>query len=80
MKKRNQEYNGFEHRYIWGKHHGKIPNDYCVHHINGDKRDNRIENLECLSRKEHGLKTRLPNRIRITFPSGAVKVIRSNSV
>ena len=37
---------------------------------------NRIDNLECLSRKEHGLRHHLPNRKRIVFPSGAVKVIR----
>ena len=29
-----------------------------VHHIDGNKSNNDIENLECLTRKEHGLKHR----------------------
>jgi len=65
-----------QHKLIWIKHNGPIPLGYCIHHINGDKKDNRIDNLECLSRKEHGLRHHLPNRKRIVFPSGAVKVIR----
>lgn len=47
-------YRILEHRYVWEKHNGKIPEDYFIHHINGDKQDNRIENLMCVSRKEHG--------------------------
>ncbi len=41
------------HRSIYEHHHGKIPKGYHVHHINGDKGDNRIENLEALTHKEH---------------------------
>lgn len=43
-----------ESRYIWEKHYGKIPEDNMIHHINGIKTDNRIENLQCVTRLEHG--------------------------
>jgi hypothetical protein len=42
-----------EHRYIWEYVNGEIPKGYVVHHLNGDIQDNRIENLICISRKEH---------------------------
>lgn len=41
------------HRDVWKFHNGPIPQGYDIHHKNGDPGDNRIENLECLSRKEH---------------------------
>ena len=37
----------YEHRRIWETVHGPIPEGYEVLHINGDRYDNRIENLEC---------------------------------
>ena len=44
----------FEHRYVMEQHLGrKLSRNECVHHINGDRRDNRIENLEVISRSEH---------------------------
>jgi len=43
------------HRLIWEEHYGKIPKGYIVHHINGNKHDNRIENLTCISHKEHNM-------------------------
>ena len=43
----------YEHRVLWEKHFGQIPEGHHVHHKNGDKRDNRLENLELLSSFEH---------------------------
>lgn len=33
-----------------------IPRDMEVHHLNGDHTDNRVENMELLSKREHALK------------------------
>ena len=39
---------------VWEAFNGKtVPEGYVVHHINHDPSDNRIENLECMSRKKH---------------------------
>ena len=41
------------HRYVWEKEVGKIPSGYDIHHIDGDKTNNDIKNLECLSKADH---------------------------
>lgn len=41
------------HRRIWENHFGKIPDDHQIHHKNGIKTDNRIENLECIHISDH---------------------------
>ena len=38
-----------EHRVVWSNHHGKIAKGMQVHHLNGNKLDNRIENLSLLT-------------------------------
>lgn len=41
------------HGYVWEKEVGPIPKGYHVHHINGDKADNRIDNLSIMTASGH---------------------------
>ncbi len=51
-----KEISGFnynKHRLIWFEYFGTIPLNWIVHHINGNKLDNTIENLACMDIKMH---------------------------
>lgn len=41
------------HIEIWKAVHGEVPAGYHIHHIDGNTLNNSIENLECISPKEH---------------------------
>ena len=44
----------YEHHLVWEKANGKLlPDGWVIHHINGIKDDNRIENLAAMSKSEH---------------------------
>ena len=52
----NADKNGLvmEHRFIMSEHIGRpIRDDEAVHHINGNKKDNRLENLLLMDLGEH---------------------------
>jgi hypothetical protein len=42
-----------EHVLVWERHHGPVPPGLELHHVNGDKLDNRVENLRPVTRLEH---------------------------
>ena len=59
-----------EHKHVWEKHHGPRPDGMTIHHINGNPRDNRIENLRLVTNAENkamssfGTISKLGNRFR----------------
>lgn len=41
------------HRFVWVDKKGEIPKGYDIHHVDGDKTNNDIKNLECITKEEH---------------------------
>ena len=42
------------HHYVWEQKNGKVPKGYQLHHKDGDRFNNKIENLQLLTSSEHG--------------------------
>ncbi len=44
----------YYHHYIWELHHKtKLPEGYCIHHIDENKLNNNLNNLQLMAQKEH---------------------------
>lgn len=41
------------HREVWRYYFGEIPEGYEIHHVDEDKANNAISNLQCLSKADH---------------------------
>lgn len=44
------------HRYVWEKENGLIPDGHDIHHIDHNKANNNIKNLELYTKSEHARK------------------------
>ena len=42
-----------EHHVVWEAANGPLPENWVIHHLNGNKGDNRLENLMALTRGAH---------------------------
>lgn len=51
--KRFKNSDSYIHKMVYEYYNGNIPDGYIVHHINEDKLDNTIENLQLMSSKDH---------------------------
>lgn len=41
------------HRVVWAYFNGEIPEGYDIHHVDGNKGNNNIENLQCMTAGDH---------------------------
>ena len=48
-----KSYNFWIHRIVWAYHNGKIPEGKVINHIDGNKSNNRIENLQAVTYSEN---------------------------
>lgn len=47
------EHAALAHRVVWESVHGPMPTDLTVNHLNGNKRDNRLANLEAITHADN---------------------------
>lgn len=41
------------HRFVWEYFNGHIPGNMCIDHIDGDRHNNKLENLQLMTSKEN---------------------------
>lgn len=66
------------HQIVWVLHNGDVPDGLEIDHINGQRNDNRIENLRLVTRSENLQNTRTPNHSStgikgVSFDKGSCK-------
>lgn len=45
--------NEYDYRKVWEEKNGKIPDGYLIHHIDGDRTNNHVDNLIPLTPQDH---------------------------
>lgn len=62
------------HRIVWVAANGVIPDGYVIDHINNDKTDNRLCNLQLLTPEENSTKAREDGLYKIHGEAGRAKI------
>lgn len=63
------------HVYVWEYYNGKVPKGFHIHHLDGDKSNNSIENLKLIPEFDH-LSLHMQSQDRIEFSKRLVERIR----
>ena len=67
-----------EHRYVWeNAHQQKLPKGWVIHHLNGIKTDNRLENLAAMQRGAH-TDLAIPYRHRIKELEERIRILEGD--
>lgn len=61
------------HREVWKYHNGEIPKGYHVHHIDGNRTNNNIDNLSIITQEEH-IKHHAKEEARIIHGKNVIKL------
>ncbi len=67
------------YRFVWEQAHGKIPEGYVIHHINGMRQDDRLENLIALPREKHNNNMPVPFEIECPNCKRKMKLIKQRN-
>ena len=63
------------HREVWEHHNGKVPSGYHVHHKDGDRSNNCIENLALMEGHDH-LREHMKAPERVEYNKKAIEIAR----
>lgn len=58
VKKKGMKHWQLRSRVVWEEHHGKIPKDHIIVHLDGDGMNDNIDNLACVPRRYMALSAR----------------------
>ncbi len=67
------------HRVVWMYHNGEIPKGFHVHHIDSDRSNNQIENLELISKNIHAKNHSLEPE-RVEYSKKHIETIRVKAI
>ena len=68
----------FEHTLVWMTAYGLVPEGHIIHHRDGNRTNNQLDNLELLTRAEHNRK-HAPERDKTGRFVGKRKAIRCST-